>query len=109
MHTFVAIYKCVLDDNTSSVESCKLLRLPSHITQVGTSILGTPNRAGARNAQDMAGKEILSSEDFIEGSAALGLAEGQEHIRRWDKEDVLVDRGTLSCEGALKEGRQEGV
>ena len=109
MHTFVAIYKSVLDNNTSSVDGCKLLRLSSHVTQVRAIILNAPNRTWARNAQDMAGEKFLSSEDFIEGSAALGLAEGQEHIRRWDEDNMVVDRGALGREGALKEGSQEGV
>lgn len=114
--TFVGVDDIVLDDDVPPVDCVILLRLPSHLAQVGRRLLAPaaaparwPGRVGY--AQDMAGEELFSGYRIGEAGAGgrFGLAGGEEDICGGDEEDVALGGKALARERALEEGGEERV
>ncbi|CAF3456663.1 unnamed protein product [Fusarium graminearum] len=85
LRTFVAIYKSILDNHALSVQSRKLFRLAPHFPQILAPILASRSTIRCWYTEDMAGEEVLRGDDLSRSSPALGLAEREENIRRWNQ------------------------
>jgi hypothetical protein len=97
VHTFVAVYEGILDNDSAPVGGGELLRLAPGLPETACIPDVVVWADAARHSQHMAGEKVLGAAEVGVRCVCLLVARGEEHFGGGDEEDL--DAPSLSSCG----------